>query len=111
MIETCPDSGLSDVKELKMGIGYAGAVLCGGTSSRIEGSSRSPTMNGTGNVLKLDLKSSCPKSQNSMLWVNHQEGTLIIISNIPWLISDANTPSEGNPSATTFLVSVPTDSY
>jgi hypothetical protein len=84
MIETCPDSGLSDVKELKMGIGYAGAVLCGGTSSRIEGSSRSPTMNGTGNVLKLDLKSSCPKSQNSMLWVNHQEGTLIIILNIPW---------------------------
>jgi hypothetical protein len=84
MMETCPDSGLSDVKELKVGIGYAGAVLCGGTGSRIEGSNISPAMNGTGNVLKLDLKSSCPKSQNSMLWANHQEGTSIIILNLPW---------------------------
>jgi hypothetical protein len=82
MMETCPNSGLSDVKELKLGMGYAGAVLCGETGSKIEGSKTSPATNGTGNVLKLDLNSSCPKSQNSMWWVD-QEGTLIIILNIP----------------------------
>ena len=67
MMETCPDNGLSEVKELKVGRGVAGALLCGETGSRIVGSNTSPAMNGTGNVFGSDLKSSCPKSQKSML--------------------------------------------
>jgi len=64
MMETCPDNGLSEAKELKVGRGVAGALLCGEIGSRIVGSN---TSNGTGNIFGLDLKSSCPKSQKSML--------------------------------------------
>lgn len=64
--ERCPRSGLSDVKELRAGMGACGVSLYGATGSKIEGSKTSPPTNGTGNDSGVDLNSSCPKSQNAM---------------------------------------------
>lgn len=66
MTDMWPRSGLSDVKELKAGMGVFGGYLQEATGSRIEGSNISATIIGTGNVSGVVLKSSCPMSQNSM---------------------------------------------
>ena len=70
MTETCPRSGLSDISVFKAGIGVFGRSLNGVTGSRFEGSNTLPVINGTGNVFGLDMKSSCPKFQKSMIRVN-----------------------------------------
>ena len=75
MTETCPRRGLSDVKERRIGIGVFGGSLSDGMCSRMEGLKTSPRMNGTGNVSEVELKSSCPKSQNSMARVNYRAAT------------------------------------
>lgn len=72
MTETCPRRGLSEVKECRTGMGVFGGSLSDAMCSRMEGSKTSPRMNGTGNVSEVELKSSCPKSQNSMAQVNYR---------------------------------------
>jgi hypothetical protein len=57
-------------------------LLSNGMHSRMEGSKTSPRMNGTGNVSEVDLKSSCPKSQNSMAPVS-LGSYMIIMWHIP----------------------------
>lgn len=64
--DTYPRSGLSDVKVSKAGMGVFGTSLYGVIGAKIERSNISPAINGTGKVSGLDLKSSCPRSQNSM---------------------------------------------
>ena len=71
MTDTCPRSGLRDVMEFKVGMGVFGGSLYGGTGSKVEGSNASPSMNDTGNVSGVDLKSSCPRSQNAVVSLNH----------------------------------------
>ena len=75
MTETCPRRGLSDIKERRTGMGVFGGSLSDGMGSRMEGSKTSPSTNGIGNVSEVELKSSCPKSQNSMARVNHRAAT------------------------------------
>jgi hypothetical protein len=110
MAETYPRSGLSDDNVFKAGIAVFGVSLKGLTGSRINGSKTSPVINGTGNVSAVDLKSSCPRSQNSVRSVD--EARTYDATGFPYAlvwISDASTPSIGNPSAIIFLVSLPTN--
>jgi len=71
MTDTCPRSGLRDVMVFKVGMGVFGGSLYRGTGSKVEGSNASPSMNDTGNVSGVDLKSSCPRSQNAVISLNH----------------------------------------
>jgi len=104
--DTYPRSGLSDVQGVQSWHGRFRDVVIWNNCAKIERSNISPAINGTGNVSGVDLKSSCPRSQNSMVWSKLIAYDSYMTATRTCCMSDARTPFIGNPSAMIFLVSL-----